>query len=122
MKGRSRTVAEKRFHDLLCREIGCIACRLDGRRNVPAGIHHIDGRTKPWAHWYVLPLCNPGHHQDDGTTGAIAVHPHKAQFEEMFGKQRDLLRMCLNLLEEQGVEVPAPALRAVNGQWARMVA
>lgn len=120
MKGRPTNAAERRFHDALC-SLGCIACRRRGIRNTHCSVHHIDGRTKPWAHWLVLPLCGP-HHQDDGTTGAIAVHPHKAQFEEMFGKQRDLLRMCLNLLEEQGVEVPAPALRVVNGQWARMVA
>ena len=120
MKGRSTNAAERRFHDALCR-LGCIACRRRGIRNTYCGVHHIDGRTKPWAHWLVLPLCGP-HHQDDGTTGAIAVHPHKAQFEQMFGKQRDLLRMCLNLLAEQGVKVPEPARRAANGQWSRMVA
>lgn len=120
MKGRTRTAAEKRFHDALCQYVGCIACRRHGRLNTYCSVHHIDGRTKPWAHWLVLPLCGP-HHQDDGTSGAIAVHPNKVQFEQMFGQQQELLRRCLELLEEQGIEVPEEARRAANGQWERMV-
>lgn len=120
MKGRPPNQAELRFHDTLC-GLGCIACRQRGIHNTYCSVHHIDGRTKPWAHWLVLPLCGP-HHQDTGMSGAIAVHPHKAQFEQMFGKQRDLLRKCLGLLEDQGVDVPEQAWRAANGEWARMVA
>ena len=112
MKGRSATVEEKRFHDLLCREIGCIACRADGRFNTWVSVHHFDGRTKPWAHWLVLPLCG-SHHQDDGS-GAIAVHPWKARFETKYGKQSDLLRDCITVLLEKGFAVPDGALRAAG--------
>ncbi|WP_442796416.1 Ref family recombination enhancement nuclease [Pandoraea sp. XJJ-1] len=75
MKGRSPTSAQKHFHDDLCRHIGCVACRFEGIFNDYVSLHHIDGRTKPDAHWLVLPLCG-GHHQDNGT--AVAVHPYKA--------------------------------------------
>ena len=77
MKGRSPTAAQKRFHDLLCQHVGCIACRKEGLFNSWVSVHHVDGRTKPEAHWLVLPLC-AGHHQD-GTGGKwmIAVHPIK---------------------------------------------
>jgi len=112
MKGRSPTVEEKRFHDLLCREIGCIACRADGRFNTWVSVHHFDGRTKPWAHWLVLPLCG-SHHQDDGS-GAISVHPWKARFEAKYGKQPVLLRDCIVILLEKGFAVPDGALRAAG--------
>ena len=121
MKGRATNAAERRFHDALC-SLGCIACRIDGRRNVPATVHHIDGRTKPWAHWLVLPLC-AGHHQDGtGAPGLIAVHPFKGRFELTYGSQHLLLAQCLDLLEHQQIYVPPEARRAANREWARMAA
>lgn len=111
MKGRTPTVAEKRFHDDLCRHIGCVACRFEGGFNDFVSVHHIDGRTKPDAHWLVLPLCG-GHHQDNGTV--IAVHPYKARFEARYGKQIDLLRWCIERLQLQGIQVPDAALLVVG--------
>lgn len=113
MKGRTRNTAEKRFHDLLAQHIGCIACNRDtggGQRNTHCSIHHIDGRTKAWAHWYVLPLC-AGHHQDGtGAPGMTAVHPYKARFETEYGDQMSLLRDCIEQLQGMGHELPAEAL------------
>ena len=109
MKGRSVTAEQKRFHDLLCREIGCIACAKGGMFTPHVSIHHIDGRTKPWAHWLVLPLCGP-HHQDAGIPGVVAVHPWKARFEYQYGSQRDLLGECVQILLDRGLNVPAGVL------------
>lgn len=111
MKGKSPSAAQKRFHDALCRTVGCVACAMDGRFNDYVSIHHIDGRTKPDAHWKVLPLC-ASHHQDDGL--AIAVHPRKAVFETRYGKQMDLLVWCIEQLQDQGVEVAEGALAAAG--------
>ncbi|MFT8276120.1 Ref family recombination enhancement nuclease [Kerstersia gyiorum] len=96
MKGAAPTAEQKRFHDrLAC--LGCIACRLDGMHQPVVSIHHIDGRTKPNAHWEVLPLC-AGHHQDGtGAPGLIAVHPWKTRFEARYGTQYELLATCLQL-------------------------
>lgn len=100
MKGRTPNAEEKRLHDRLALEVGCIACRLDGRINTHVSIHHIDGRTKPDAHKLVLPLC-AGHHQDGtGAPGLIAVHPWKKRFETMYGTQRELLALCMKILME----------------------
>lgn len=100
MKGRNPTAAEKRLHSRLA-ALGCIACRIDGHHNPVVSIHHIDGRTKPGAHSRVLPLC-AGHHQDGyGAPGLIAVHPYKARFEKQYGRQDDLLDMCLQMLDEE---------------------
>lgn len=107
MKGSSVSTAQKAFHDQLASRIGCVACRMDGIFNDYVSIHHIDGRTKPDAHWKVLPLCG-SHHQDDGH--AIAVHPRKAVFETRYGKQKDLLVWCIEQLQLQGATVSDGAL------------
>ena len=98
MKGRTPTKAERELHNRMA-NLGCIACRIDGQFTELVSIHHIDGRTKPDAHRKVLPLCGP-HHQHDDTdpAGRIGVHPYKARFEDRYGKQQELLGMCLDML------------------------
>lgn len=119
MKGTNPTKAQKRFHDMLASNIGCIACFIDSERqhrNTYCSIHHIDGRTKPWAHWWVLPLC-AGHHQH-GTGYSremIAVHPYKRQFEKQYGTQMELLADCVLQLAQQGIILPPQAQAVVNG-------
>lgn len=111
MKGKSPSAEQKRFHDLLAQHIGCPACLADtGLRNTHVSIHHLDGRTKPHAHWHVLPLC-AGHHQDGyGAPGQIAVHPYKARFEQKYGRQLDLLSKAITDLLDMGHQLPAYAL------------
>jgi len=114
MKGKSPSAAQKRFHDALCQHVGCIACRADGIGNFNVLIHHMDGRTKSGAHWWVLPLC-AGHHQDGtGAPGLIAVHPYKARFEKRYGKQSDLLIWAIEILQGYGQVVPDDALIAAG--------
>lgn len=113
MKGRSTTRIQNHYHDLLADVVGCIACRKDGGFTDYVSIHHIDGRTKPHAHWTVLPLCGP-HHQDMGIHGFIAVHPWKARFEKKYGRQMDLLRECVVMLDEGGFVVPDEAIEAAG--------
>lgn len=114
MKGRAPTAEQKRFHDLLCREIGCIACAKEGMFTSYVSVHHIDGRTKPLAHWLVLPVCGP-HHQDAGIPGVVAIHPWKARFEAKYGSQGELLRECLQILLDRGCDVPISAWAAMPG-------
>lgn len=98
MAGRAPTADERRFMNDIA-GLGCIACHKDGIVNPWISIHHIDGRTKPGAHFRVLPLC-AGHHQD-GTgvdPSLIAVHPYKARFEERYGTQLDLLAECMAMI------------------------
>lgn len=114
MKGKTPSAEQKRYHNLLAQEIGCIACHRDTaghHRNTHVSIHHIDGRSKPNAHWLVLPLC-AGHHQDGtGQQGMIAVHPYKARFEARYGKQETLAADCAMQLMELGFEIPETVAR-----------
>lgn len=71
MKGRTPTRYEKHMHDRMASEIGCIACRKDGIRNMHVSIHHIDGRTKPGAHLGHL------HHVDVKENNLMIVEQHR---------------------------------------------
>ncbi|PWF25037.1 hypothetical protein DD235_02385 [Corticimicrobacter populi] len=113
MKGKAPTAEQLRFWDLLA-SLGCIASRKDGFFDPMVSIHHIDGRTKPNAHWLVLPLSAGNHQDGTGAPGRIAVHPHKARFEDIYGRQINLLRECIQILMDQGCAVPDGALRAAG--------
>lgn len=94
-KQRAVTAQEKVLWNELA-GLGCIACRKDGRFNPHVSIHHVHGRTAPDCHKKVLALC-AGHHQDNGG-GLIAVHPWKARFEKLYGKQDDLIAESYKLI------------------------
>ena len=98
MKGRPPTAEESRFMDKMG-ALPCIACLKDGWTNHVISLHHIDGRTKPGAHFLVLPLCGPHHQQDDtDPRGRISLHGRKATFQARYGTERELLAECLAML------------------------
>ena len=95
MKGRNPTAAEKR-HMSAVRQIGCIACLNNGIETPPdyTLIHHIDGKTKPNAHFKVLPLCDP-HHSRYTRTG---LHYNRVEWEAENGTQAELLQQVEAML------------------------
>ncbi|MNR24813.1 hypothetical protein D3C85_1419180 [compost metagenome] len=115
MKGRNPNAREKAFHTLLAEQIGCQACRKDyGASNHWVSIHHIDGRTKPWAHWYVLAAC-AGHHQKGygADPKMLAIHGDKARFVEAYGSEMELLRQAIIELRDKGFALPPEALSII---------
>ena len=78
MKGRTPNKAEKQHMDRVS-QLGCIVCRQQGKGRVPCEIHHVDGKTKPDAHFKVLPLCFE-HHRMGSDKEPISRHPYKARF------------------------------------------
>jgi hypothetical protein len=99
MKGRPPTAEEARFMDRMG-ALPCVACLKDGWANHEISLHHIDGRTKPGAHFLVLSLCADHHQAGTGENKTlIAVHPDKARFEARYGTQRELLAECAAMLE-----------------------
>lgn len=109
MKGRAPSADQRRYWSLLAERVGCIACYRDTagyQRNHRVSIHHVAGRTSDDAHWLVLPLC-ASHHQDGtGAPGMVAVHPWKARFEKLYGKQSTLVRDCAMQLQDMGEQIP----------------
>lgn len=116
MKGKNPSATQKVYWYVLASQVGCIACYIaTGDRNHMVSIHHVDGRTKPKAHWLVLPLC-AGHHQDGtGEPGLIAVHPWKRRFEQEYGSQEELIRECCKQLNRLGYDVQKNAIAALEG-------
>ncbi len=98
MKGRNPTKAEKMHMDSV-RSLGCIVCRNQGK-NINAEIHHTVGKTKPNAHFLVLPLC-PQHHRYGRHEEPISRHPYKKRFENAYGTEEELLKQVEELLENQ---------------------
>ena len=100
MKGRPPTAEEARFMDRMG-ELPCIACLKDGWTNHSISLHHIDGRTKPGAHFLVIPLCGEHHQQDDSDIRQrISVHGRKATFQARYGTERELLAECIAMIEQ----------------------
>jgi hypothetical protein len=98
LKGRPPTAAERAFMDQ-AGKVPCLACTKDGRENRHVSLHHVDGRTKPGAHFLVLPLCAP-HHQPDDTDPLerVALHGSKKVFGQMYGTERELLAELYRML------------------------
>lgn len=101
LKGRTPTAAEKKAMHALAR-LSCVACALHGVDQPIISLHHINGREKPGAHFYVLPLCK-WHHQHAAPKEIRAIYPWlipvhadgncggKAAFTALNASEQDLL-------------------------------
>jgi hypothetical protein len=62
--------------------------------------HQIDCRTKAGCGLQVLLLCVGHHHAGTGADPSlVAVHPHKARFEQLYGTQAELRAIANAMLE-----------------------
>ena len=88
MKGRSPTADEKRYMVWVASK-GCYCCNILGidNRLEDVGIHHINGKTKPDAHYQVIGLCD-GHHSRYKRTG---LHYNQARWEEEWGNHESIV-------------------------------
>lgn len=109
MKGRNPTAAEKRYMTAAV-ELGCWVCMKHYDTYSPATIHHIDGKTKPGAHYNAIPLC-AHHHQIASSTGEWATrhgpgrNTGKKAFESAYGTEismRDEVWDVLGVNHEEG--------------------
>lgn len=88
MKGRNPTAEEKRYMSWVASK-GCWCCNKLGIENraEDVGIHHTEGKTKPDAHFKVIPLCD-GHHSRYKKTG---LHYNETRWEEKWGVQEAIV-------------------------------
>ena len=79
-------------------QLGCIVCLKQGVGYNPCEIHHINGKTKPNAHFQVIGLCYE-HHRKGGDSEPISRHPYKNRFIAAYGTEEQLLREVLTELQ-----------------------
>lgn len=113
LKGRNPTVIEKRLANKIG-EIGCICClnkkwyttEMQEQESTKfISLHHIDGRTKDWAHAKVLPLC-AYHHDIPAPSHAPAeltpIHRgNKKEWISINGSEEELLKQVYEMIEEE---------------------
>ena len=110
LKGRTPTAIERR----LMNKIGalpCVCCLAQGVESLgnvihgPVALHHVEGRTKEWAHAKVLPLCQYHHDVPPPLTAPIWLFPlhgtGRKPWEALNGTQEALLIRVYELIDEE---------------------
>ena len=68
-------------------------------------LHHVEGRTKEWAHAKVLPLC--AHHHDTPAPShapdeLTPIHRgNKKEWIELNGTEEELLKQVYEMIDEE---------------------
>jgi len=94
MKGRKATKDEQDWINKIC-DFGCIVCYNEGHGYSICCPHHIEGRTKPDAHFKTIPLC--GYHHQIGGEGE-ALHHNKYRFGLNHGTEYELLEQMKGII------------------------
>lgn len=111
-KGRNPTTLEKRLGNKIG-DIGCICClnkdwytsdMQEQETTKFISLHHVDGRTKEWAHAKVLPLC-AYHHDTPAPSHApkelTPIHRgNKKEWIKLNGSEDELLKQVYDIIEE----------------------
>ena len=100
MKGRNPDAGESKWHDKVA-TYGCYCCRKMGLHNTYILLHHCDGRTKPGAHYLVIPLCSD-HHDRYVKTG---FHYNPGAWRKIWGRENAIIIELFEFFEEPIPEV-----------------
>ncbi|MDH5359711.1 MAG: Ref family protein [Gammaproteobacteria bacterium] len=113
MKGRSPTAVEKRLGNKIA-GIGCICCLNKGWYTTDmqqqestkfVSLHHVDGRTREWAHAKVLPLCAYHHDTPAPDKAPVELTPihrgNKNEWVQINGTEETLLQQVYALIDEK---------------------
>ncbi|MDH5217280.1 MAG: Ref family protein, partial [Gammaproteobacteria bacterium] len=112
IKGRNPTALEKILANKIG-DIGCICClnkkwytsdMAEQESTKFVSLHHIEGRTKEWAHAKVLPLC-AYHHDTSAPSHApkelTPIHRgNKKEWIELNGTEDELLKQVYEMIDE----------------------
>ena len=112
LKGRNPTALEKKLGNKIG-DIGCICClnkkwytsdMAEQESTKFISLHHVDGRTKEWAHAKVLPLC-AYHHDTPAPKSApkelTPIHRgNKKKWIELNGTEDELLKQVYEIIGE----------------------
>ena len=112
LKGRNATAFEKKLGNKIG-DIGCICClnkkwytsdMAEQESTKFVSLHHVEGRTKEWAHAKVLPLC-AYHHDTPAPSHApeelTPIHRgNKKEWIELNGTEEELLKQVYEMIDE----------------------
>ena len=112
LKGRNPTALEKILANKIG-DIGCICClnkkwytsdMAEQESTKFVSLHHVEGRTKEWAHAKVLPLC-AYHHDTPAPSHApeelTPIHRgNKKEWIELNGTEEELLKQVYEMIDE----------------------
>lgn len=113
LKGRNPSALEKILANKIG-DIGCICClnkkwytsdMAEQESTKFVSLHHVEGRTKEWAHAKVLPLC-AYHHDTPAPSHApeelTPIHRgNKKEWIEFNGTEDELLKQVYDIIEEE---------------------
>ena len=112
LKGRNPIVIEKTLANKIG-DIGCICCinkkwytsdMAEQESTKFVSLHHVEGRTKEWAHAKVLPLCAYHHDTPAPSNAPVELTPihrgNKKEWVELNGSEEELLKQVYELIEE----------------------
>ncbi len=113
LKGRTPTALEKKLGNKIG-DIGCICClnkkwytsdMAEQESTKFVSLHHVEGRTKEWAHAKVLPLC-AYHHDIPAPSHApeelTPIHRgNKKEWITFNGTEDELLKQVYDIIEEE---------------------
>ena len=113
IKGRNPTALEKILGNKIG-DIGCICClnkkwyttdMQEQESTKFVSLHHVEGRTKEWAHAKVLPLC-AYHHDTPAPSHApeelTPIHRgNKKEWVTFNGTEEELLKQVYDMIEEE---------------------
>ena len=112
LKGRNPSALEKVLANKIG-DIGCICClnkkwytsdMAEQESTKFVSLHHVDGRTKEWAHAKVLPLC--AHHHDTPAPShapeeLTPIHRgNKKEWIAFNGTEEELLKQVYEIIDE----------------------
>jgi len=112
LKGRNPRALEKILANKIG-DIGCICClnkkwytsdMAEQESTKFVSLHHVEGRTKEWAHAKVLPLC--AHHHDTPAPShapeeLTPIHRgNKKEWIAFNGTEEELLKQVYDIIEE----------------------
>lgn len=112
LKGRNPSALEKILANKIG-DIGCICClnknwytsdMQEQESTKFVSLHHVEGRTKEWAHAKVLPLC--AHHHDTPAPShapqeLTPIHRgNKKEWIELNGTEEELLKQVYEMIDE----------------------
>lgn len=94
MKGRNPSSSERKWMDTVA-TYGCWCCRQMDIQNDYISLHHTQGRTKPKAHYYVIPLCDRHHEywSEDG------FHNNPGAWRKKWGRESEILEMLFEYFD-----------------------